>query len=86
MCITTIEIWKFLKKKRIYPSSYAKRKLKKETENIVSKLPKLMNFFKTINSVNDVETNTNNKDDLVLNNIYLDVENINNDSNSRYHI
>jgi hypothetical protein len=71
-------------KKRIYLSGYAKRKLKKEAEDAVSKLPKLTNFFKTFNSVNEVkvEANTNNKDDLVLNNSYLDVENINNDSNS----
>ena len=71
-------------KKRIYLSGYVKRKLKKEAEDAVSKLPKLTNFFKTANSVNEVEVeaNTNNKDDLVLNNSYLDVENINNDSNS----
>jgi hypothetical protein len=67
-------------KKRIYLSGYAKRKLKKETEDLVSKLSKLTNLFKTVNSVNEVEANTNNKDDLVLNNSYLDVENMNNDS------
>jgi hypothetical protein len=64
-----------LDKKRIYLSGYAKRKLKKEAEDAVSKLPKLRNFFKTVNSVNEVEVeaNINNKDDLVLNNSYLDV-------------
>ncbi|KAL4108038.1 hypothetical protein QTP88_018295 [Uroleucon formosanum] len=68
-------------KKRIYLSGYAKRKLKKESEDAVSKLPKLTNFFETINSANGVETNKNNKNDLVLNNSYIHVENMNNDSN-----
>lgn len=40
-----------------------------------------MNFFKTINSVNEVEANTTNQNDLVLNNSYLDIENMYNDSN-----
>lgn len=66
---------------RIYLSGYAKRKLKKEAEDAVSKLPKLTNFFETINSANRVETNKNNKNDLVLNNSYIHVENMNNDSN-----
>jgi hypothetical protein len=63
-----------VRQKRIYLSDYAKRKLKKEAEDAVSKLPKLTNFFKTANSVNEVEVeaNTNNKDDFVLNNSYLD--------------
>jgi len=64
-------------KKRIYLSGYAKRKLKKESEDAVSKLPKLTNFL-TIDSANGVETN---KNDLVLNNSYIHVENMNNDSN-----
>lgn len=67
-------------KKRIYLSGYAKRKLKKESEDAVSKLPKLTNFL-TIKSANGVETNKNNKNDLVLNNSYIHVENMNNDSN-----
>jgi len=69
-------------KKRIYLSGYAKRKLKKESEDAVSKLPKLTNFVETINSANGVKTNKNNKNDLVLNNSYIHVENMNNDSNS----
>jgi hypothetical protein len=69
-------------KKRIYLSGYAKRKLKKKAEDAVSKLPKLTNFFETINSTNEVETNKNNKNDLVLNNSYVHVKNKKNDSNS----
>ncbi|KAF0713559.1 zinc finger MYM-type protein 5-like, partial [Aphis craccivora] len=68
---------------RIYLSGYAKRKLKKEAEDAVSKLPKLTNFFETINSANRVETNKNNKNDLVLNNSYIHVENMNNDMTSK---
>jgi hypothetical protein len=42
-------------KKRIYLSGYAKRKLKKEAEDAVSKLPKLTNFFKTVKNEVEVE-------------------------------
>lgn len=45
----------------------------------MSKLPKLTNSLYTINSVNEIETNTNYKDNLVLNSSYVHVENMNND-------
>ncbi|KAL4130976.1 hypothetical protein QTP88_008338 [Uroleucon formosanum] len=73
-------------KKRIYLSGYAKRKLKKESEDVVSKLPKLTNCFETINSANGVETNKNNKNDSVLNNSYIHIENMNNDSNDNNNV